>query len=473
MILDELNTKLDSKNLNEQARRTFGFALNLKDMTIGKANKLQNKLSTQMKLYENTDGSKVYDNKKYTQMKLALETIDSWINEQPIDEEDVEEANAFNTARDKAIADGKSSFTFNGKTYPITDKGKDDEDRAKKRFGESNILMGEGVLGLSKNSKYVSAVAEMMDDMGVNYKKSGTKGIMIMIPEVDDQKKVFAKIRKELGMPNYYVFDMKLPKKEDSVKEVLSSKGRANLSKMISDFERMAEDMNLSQESLDAVAMGLDQIMSDVQEIEGISEGVQTENTETDLHYVDFDKFNESDLNVMSDIISEYVNSNLPQNTNYTYDLMIDVDRNEDVVESKQINEGEMEKSELVLAAKSMVDNYDAMLKTIGEMANEELQPLVDKIRDEMGSDVAEKFMNQMNSTLTTTMDNIKTDRTSIDNATRILVGEEPVADTMGTDIEDLPAMEPTVDQDEEGDDFGASDAAMGGDEPLGREKRD
>ena len=39
MILDELNTKLDSKNLNEQARRTFGFALNLKDMTIGKANK--------------------------------------------------------------------------------------------------------------------------------------------------------------------------------------------------------------------------------------------------------------------------------------------------------------------------------------------------------------------------------------------------------------------------------------------------
>ena len=132
-----------------------------------------------------------------------------------------------------------------------------------------------------------------------------------------------------------------------------------------------------------------------------------------------------------------------------------------------------MEKSELVLAAKSMVDNYDAMLKTIGEMANEELQPLVDKIRDEMGSDVAEKFMNQMNSTLTTTMDNIKTDRTSIDNATRILVGEEPVADTMGTDIEDLPAMEPTVDQDEEGDDFGASDAAMGKDEPLGREKRD
>ena len=35
---------------------------------------------------------------------------------------------------------------------------------------------------------------------------------------------------------------------------------------MISDFERMAEEMRLL--GLDAVAMGLDQIMADVQEIE-------------------------------------------------------------------------------------------------------------------------------------------------------------------------------------------------------------
>ena len=47
-------------------------------------------------------------------------------------------------------------------------------------------------------------------------------------------------------------------------------KGRAN-PKMISDFERMAEEMTLLK-TLDAVAMGLDQIMADVQEIEGVSE---------------------------------------------------------------------------------------------------------------------------------------------------------------------------------------------------------
>ena len=32
-----------------------------------------------------------------------------------------------------------------------------------------------------------------------------------------------------------------------------------------------------------------------------------------------------------------------------------------------------------------MVDKYDAMIQDIGEMLNEQLTPLVDKIRDEMG----------------------------------------------------------------------------------------
>jgi hypothetical protein len=52
-----------------------------------------------------------------------------------VDEDDVEE-NAFNTARDKAIADNKDSFTFNGKTYKVTGKDAADEKRADQRFGE-------------------------------------------------------------------------------------------------------------------------------------------------------------------------------------------------------------------------------------------------------------------------------------------------------------------------------------------------
>ena len=51
------------------------------------------------------------------------------------DDTDIDE-NAFNTARDKAIADNKDSFTFNGKTYKVTGKDAEDEKRADQRFGE-------------------------------------------------------------------------------------------------------------------------------------------------------------------------------------------------------------------------------------------------------------------------------------------------------------------------------------------------
>ena len=49
----------------------------------------------------------------------------------------------------------------------------------------------------------------------------------------------------------------------------------------------------------------------------------------------------------------------------YSYDIIIDVDMNEDVNESKQITEGQVEASELVMAAKSMVDKYDQIIKTL------------------------------------------------------------------------------------------------------------
>jgi len=57
-----------------------------------------------------------------------------------LNEEDIEE-NAFNTERDKAIAAGQSSFTFNGKTYPVKGKDKEDVERAKERFSEDEDSM--------------------------------------------------------------------------------------------------------------------------------------------------------------------------------------------------------------------------------------------------------------------------------------------------------------------------------------------
>lgn len=140
--------------------------------------------------------------------------------------------------------------------------------------------------------------------------------------------------------------------------------------------------------------------------------------------------------------------------------------------EVTQVNEGAVETSELVMAAKSMVDKYDQMIKDLSEMANEDLAPVADKVRDEMGSDVADNFTAQMTQALESTLAIMKADRATAETATRVLVGDQP-AEPMGDDpiMTDEPDMEPTVDQD---DDFAAADAAMGGAEAeVGREKRE
>jgi len=137
------------------------------------------------------------------------------------------------------------------------------------------------------------------------------------------------------------------------------------------------------------------------------------------------------------------------------------------------VTEGAIEGSELIMAAKSMVDKYDAMIQDVGEMLNEQLTPLVDKIRDEMGSDIAESYLATMTDALNATMAGMKQDRMVADDASRILTGEAPAApmgepDAMAGEIPaDEMAMEPIEDE------FAAADAAQGGEEsPVGREKR-
>jgi hypothetical protein len=135
------------------------------------------------------------------------------------------------------------------------------------------------------------------------------------------------------------------------------------------------------------------------------------------------------------------------------------------------VTEGAVESSELIMAAKSMVDKYDAMIQDVGEMLNEELAPVADKIRDEMGSDIADQFVAGMTGALQNTLDTMKNDRVAADNATRVLVGDAP-AEPMGMDMDTEIAAD-EMDMEPIEDEFAAAPAAQGGEEaPVGREKR-
>ena len=274
MNLEELVPAPNADKVNKLAKRTFGYALDLDNISEAKAKALYKNLSNQMSIYETKLGSKAQARTKYYEMRLALEALHKHIEERKMEEDDFEEGNEFIGARLAAIKAGKKEFEVDGKKYKVTG----DTSQEKKQKTNENV-----------------------------------------------------------------------------------------------------------------------------------------------------------------------------------------------------VTEGAIEGSELIMAAKSMVDKYDAMIQDIGEMLNEELTPLVDKIRDEMGTDVAETYLATMTDALNNTMNMMKEDRMLADDASRILTGEVPPA-PMGEPAPmdapmDLPADEMPMEPIE--DEFAAAPAAQGGEEqPVGREKR-
>ena len=147
----------------------------------------------------------------------------------------------------------------------------------------------------------------------------------------------------------------------------------------------------------------------------------------------------------------------------------------------QQLVEGEVGNAEVLLAAKDMVDSVQDAIEKVGKMQNEQLPQLLDSIRDQIGSEQAEAFKNAVGTTLDTLMQNLQSAREGVDNGVRVLSGEQvdnPMAmpgdaapDLSGGDAGLPPAPGSDLDQDET-DGFGATDAAVGGAEELGRELR-
>jgi hypothetical protein len=148
----------------------------------------------------------------------------------------------------------------------------------------------------------------------------------------------------------------------------------------------------------------------------------------------------------------------------------------------QQLTEGEVGNAEVLLAAKDMVDSVQDAIEKVGKMQNEQLPQLLDSIRDQIGSEQAEAFKNAVGTTLETLMSGLQAAREGVDSGVRVLSGEQvdnPMAlpgDELSGDIADLggeipPAPMSDLDA-EEVDGFAATDAAAGGTETLGREKR-
>ena len=145
----------------------------------------------------------------------------------------------------------------------------------------------------------------------------------------------------------------------------------------------------------------------------------------------------------------------------------------------KNVKEGKEDEAELVMASKDMVDRVTGWMEDTAEMQTESMLELADAIRDEMGLQQSDAFVQTVKPALEAMYDVMETTRAALTQGVGMLTGEgEAPIDTMGAEPEvdaapeaDIDAdMEPTVDAD---DDFAAAEAGAGGAEEAGRAKRE
>jgi hypothetical protein len=147
------------------------------------------------------------------------------------------------------------------------------------------------------------------------------------------------------------------------------------------------------------------------------------------------------------------------------------------VLSERTLTEGEEEKAALIMSSRDMVDKITGWLEDVAGMKTETMLDLVDSIRDELGSDVAEQFSSTVKPALEELYNSLEAHRTTMAQAVSILTGEEGPggampAPSMGGDMEgEMPST--MADAGMGGDEFAASEPATGGDEAAGRAKRE
>lgn len=142
----------------------------------------------------------------------------------------------------------------------------------------------------------------------------------------------------------------------------------------------------------------------------------------------------------------------------------------------RYIAEDEEGKAKDITAGSDMVNDFTSWMQRVGQYQTKSMIELADSIRSNFGQAEADAFKNTIQPALQSSLDALTASREIVAKAVAVLAGEQPAEVPMGA--------EPTgVEEPVEGgadtmnlppeDEFGASDAAVGGAETTGREQRE
>ena len=128
------------------------------------------------------------------------------------------------------------------------------------------------------------------------------------------------------------------------------------------------------------------------------------------------------------------------------------------------VMESDLEQAEVMLAAQELVDELQKMVEDVAEMQVQKLMPIVDAMK--------EQYNNAADAALGGLLDQMKSTKEAVENATLTARGEQP-AQPAPTDMGmDDAAMDPEapIDVNMDADEFGGDNAEAGEDNIIGRE---
>lgn len=144
----------------------------------------------------------------------------------------------------------------------------------------------------------------------------------------------------------------------------------------------------------------------------------------------------------------------------------------------KTLLEGELEKAQLQLAARDMVDQLQDMIQDLTKLKVEELSALKEGLRSNFDNEIANQFESAVSAALQTAIDTVSETKNQVDQAALAITGEGAMPTGTSTgDLEqamNLGGEEPAPEGGEEpAPEAPTADSAAGGEEPLGRGRRE
>lgn len=154
---------------------------------------------------------------------------------------------------------------------------------------------------------------------------------------------------------------------------------------------------------------------------------------------------------------------------------------------AEAMDDESVDEAKVIIAAQEINDKIQSMIEDAAKMQVQDMLPIVDAMKSEIGTAEAEAFASQADAALSGLVDSLKSAKDEYSNAIQAAQGNavapdmamDPEMDAglddidMGMDDEMGGEMDPELDAGGEMDDeFAGDDAEVGGDAPEGREMK-